>query len=122
MAFKRSIPAPTRAQQQRQDDIRELGCCACLLGGHGFVVPEIHHLNSGGRNMGQDYTVGLCAWHHRGIPPEGMAATQAELILGPSFARTARKFRERYGAELELLEAQNAMLATYYEAIGRAPR
>ena len=120
MAFKRAIGSPSRAQQQRQDDIREIGCCACLLGGHGFRAPEIHHLNSGGRNMGHDFTVGLCAWHHRGIPPDGMLAAQAELVLGPSFARSPRKFREQYGVELELLEAQNAMLDTYYGATGRA--
>ena len=118
MGFKRAIPAPTKSQQQRQNDIRELGCIACWLDAHPHTPCEIQHLNSCGRNMGQDYTIGLCPWHHRGVIPDTIRlGSQAELILGPSFARTPRQFHDRYGSDMELLEKQNIMLTKYREVV-----
>lgn len=112
MAFKRSIPAPTVAQQKRFDAITQIGCVACLMDVRGYQPCEIHHLNSGGRNIGHDATVGLCPWHHRGMPPNNIGNREAERMFGPSFAHTPRAFRERYGDEKELLEIQNNMLET----------
>jgi hypothetical protein len=113
MAFKRSIPAPTKAQQRRQDTIREIGCIACLLGGLGFRHPEIQHLNSCGRNISQDHTIGLCDWHHRGVLPDGLVTSAATILFGPSFAKSSRQFHDRYGSDAELLEKQNMLIASY---------
>jgi hypothetical protein len=110
--MKRSIPAPTKEQRKRQDRIRELGCICCWLDGHGSVPCEIHHLNDCGRNIGQDETVGACAWHHRGVPPYGRPS-EATLLFGPSLARDPAAFHDRYGSDEELLFQQNTMLRAY---------
>lgn len=109
--MKRSIPPPTKEQQRRQDNIREIvGCIACRLHGIGYTIPEIHHLNSAGRNRGQAYTIGLCAWSHRGIPPDGMSRRDAELMLGPSLHYGSKPFAAFFGSDDELLAATNALL------------
>ncbi len=110
--MKRSIPAPTVAQKTRQMLIREIGCAACLLDGHGRTPCEIHHLNDRGRNISQDHTVGLCEWHHRGVPRGALRPSEMEALAGPSLARAPRAFHERYGSDAELLEAQNRMVDT----------
>jgi len=112
--MRRSISRPTPEEQRRQDDAREIGCIACLLAGHGgcgvWMVIEIHHQNSGGRNISQLHTVALCTWHHRGINPDGMSKAQAHEQIGPSFAHTPGQFRKAYGSDPELLESQNEVI------------
>lgn len=117
--MKRAIGSPNKEQRARQDRIRELGCIACWLMGHGQCPCEIQHLNDCGRNRGHEYTIGLCAWHHRGVPPGDMRPSEATIMLGPSFAREPQKFADRFGEDDELLFQQNTMLRTYEDvAIG----
>lgn len=100
-------------RQQRFADIAAIGCIACLrFGYHGF--PDVHHLNLGGhagqKRMGDEYTIGLDPWHHRGVPPFGMTRDEARAELGPSLALEPRKFRETFGSDAQLLMEQNARI------------
>ena len=108
MPLRRAIPPPTKAQQRRQDAIRELGCLLCMSEGIGWSPAEIHHITDCGRTISQDHTIGLCSWHHRGVThfkPE-----QATTIYGPSLARGAKPFRAHFGTNEELLRQQNETL------------
>lgn len=107
----RSTSTPTKAQAIRMEAIHRCGCIACRKY-RGLISPaEVHHLTVGGRHgqkrRGHDFTVGLCAWHHRG---EGVLQ-ELEPRLGPSYARTPRLFRETFGQDDELLAYQNDLLA-----------
>lgn len=109
----RSTGAPTAAQKRRFAAIQEIGCICCRDMGRGFVPAEIHHLTIGGRHgqkrRGHDATVGLCAWHHRGVTAQGFAGITYLIRLGPSYALKPREFREQWPDEW-LLETQNRLI------------
>ena len=98
--------------------IRDIGCIVCRERGFGFVPAEKHHLlttgrHGAGKRRGEAYTVGLCAYHNRGI-----GAPTAE--LGPSYAREPRRFRCLYSDDW-LLARQNELLAQWQaNTIGNA--
>lgn len=75
---------------------------------------EIHHLNGGGKagqkRRGDEFTIPLGTWAHRGIPLAGWTAKQMEAAYGPSLARTSKKFRECYGSDEVLLIRANVAL------------
>jgi hypothetical protein len=113
----RSTPSPSRTDQARFDAIHRAGCVACRK--EGRVTPaEIHHLTVGGRHgqkrRGHRYTIGLCAFHHRGMPQDGMTRAECEGVIGPSYALTPKRFRECYGSDDELLAYQDRLI----EALG----
>lgn len=90
--------------------IREIGCIVCLHRGCGFMTAEKHHLlttgkHGTGKRRGEQFTVGLCSYHHRGI-----GTPTAE--RGPSYAREPRAFRALYPDEW-LLDQQNKRLADW---------
>lgn len=90
--------------------IREIGCIVCLERGLGFRACEKHHLTStghhgNGKRRGEQATVGLCVYHHRGVG-------QPTAALGPSYAREARAFRALY-PDSWLLERQEELLAQW---------
>lgn len=93
-------------RQQRFADIVQIGCIACLRFGY-HSGPDVHHLNLGGhagqKRMGDEYTIGLCPYHHRGILPP-------MIPVGPSLAKEPRAFREFFGSDAELLMEQNARI------------
>ncbi len=78
---------------------------ACRKNGRFGVACDIHHLTSGGRRMGHAYTIGLCPWHHRGVP-----SPADDFGSGPSLAYSKRAFNEAYGTEITLLEETNKLL------------
>lgn len=95
-----------KAQKKRMELIKsEVGCVACMQHGH-FVTPcDVHHLIEGSRRRGHDYTVALCAWHHRGVDPlPGQELQQ-------SLARSPAMFHDVYGDDEVLLENTNNRLA-----------
>ena len=113
--MRHSTGQRTKAEQSRFDAIKESAICvACLLRGiekpvwPGWI--DIHHLLSGGRRIGHMATVGLCKWHHSGIPPFGWGDQEANDELGPSLANGSKPFRAAFGPDAELLEIQNAIL------------
>lgn len=91
--------APTRPQQAYQDAARELGCVVCRFRGQRQAGrTEIHHRTlddkHGQRQLGQDFVVALCAWHHRGVLlPQYPTEELMREAFGPSFALHARDFR-----------------------------
>ena len=91
------------ANKHRFERLKDIGCVACLKQGY-HRLAEIHHLVEGYR-LGHDWTIPLCEWHHRGVPPTmAMTKAQARQLLGPSLAETKRQFVGEYGTERELLE------------------
>ena len=72
---------------------------------------EAHHLTSGGRRLGHDYTIPLGSFHHRGLLPVGMKTThEAVERFGPSLETSKRDFIEKFGTEFELLAETNKLL------------
>lgn len=100
--------------------IREIGCIACLMLGLGIVGPQVHHLNlgdhHGGKRLGDEYTVGLCPWHHVGQPPDHMWKAEAQRLMGPSWELNPNAFRERFGTGAQLLAYQNELIRRWLSA------
>lgn len=105
--------------------LREIGCLCCLANLAKFLAAtgmatEIHHLNSGGhagqKRRGDEFSVGLCSWHHRGVllPARGMTRLTMIQRFGPSLAGGSKPFRRIYGDDEHLLRRAN-------EAIARRP-
>lgn len=84
----------TKAQAEFQRRVRELGCVACHVMGHPGTPCEIHHILSGGRQIGEDDVLGLCNPHHRGN------------VWNKDFVSRhhwRKEFIRRYGSEESLL-------------------
>ena len=91
-----------KADIARFDAFQRIGCIACRLLGH-YSVPEVHHLKSGNRRRGHQFTVPLCPAHHRQVGWN-------EAMHGPSLARSPRKFHAMFGTDEELLSKTNELL------------
>lgn len=96
--------------------IREIGCLPCRKVGF-YTVPEVHHLNLDGHagqvRRGDEYTIGLCPYHHQGTPHPAFLPDEVRDILGPSLKRLPNKFREVFGSDDTLLEWENELIAAY---------
>jgi hypothetical protein len=120
MRQSRSTGKPTKAQSDRFDAMRRLGCIACRMNAkHGLPTAtfgsnnlEIQHLLSGGRRIGHDATVCLCHYHHQGkrLPVDGDGYCAHARVFGPSFGHEPTAFRMFYGREEEQLAYQNKLL------------
>lgn len=107
-------------KERRFSRLKMIPCVACLLGfvanaPGGVINPhEIHHQNfdgrAGQRKLGDEFTIPLCRWHHRGIPPSGMLTMGARSLLGPSMALQSKAFRLTYGKDPQLLQFTNEIL------------
>lgn len=107
----RSIPAPTKAERIRMAAIVERGCVACLTEHDESLNPvEVHHLLDGGVRRGHRFTVALCRYHHRGIPPDPLNQREAENFLGPNLYHDGKGFHARFGDDDELLAFQESIL------------
>lgn len=74
---------------------------------------EAHHLvDKGNREAsgGDEATIPICSWHHRGDMPISMRAYEMTNLHGPSLARNKRAFISLYGTERKLLELTNEKL------------
>jgi hypothetical protein len=93
--------------------IREIGCLACRRVGF-YTVPEVHHLNLGAHagqvRRGDEFTIGLCPYHHQGRPHPAFLPDQVRDILGPSLAKAPNTFRQVFGSDDALLAWQNELL------------
>lgn len=120
----RSTAKATKAQSARLVAIKAIGCLACRInenmrtvrGAAAFkacpMPVEAHHILSGGRRLGHDYTIALCRWHHQGDkwPELDKGANEIATIYAPSMARSAPEFTATYGQQLDLLHWQNQLL------------
>jgi len=109
--MKHSTGNPTKSEAKRMDTIKDASECVCckkrkLLSSY----VEIHHLLSGNKRMGHMFTVGLCPWHHRGVPMYGYTRRQMQEIYGDSLAHGSKIFRAQFGSDMDLLEMQNEVL------------
>jgi len=92
-------------------ELKQMFCIACAAGKRVTCAQvEVHHLLSGNRRRGHLFTIPLCPWHHR-ADHGGWGIKFMEQAVGPSLARTSKKFRAEYGSDDELLGATNLMLA-----------
>lgn len=100
--------------------IKDIGCLVARRQGHGFVPCDVHHLNfggkHGGRRRGDEFTIGLNPYTHRGVPFNGWSLDQCRKLFGPSYAREPRRFREVFGSDDELLAEQNQLIRGAYLA------
>lgn len=80
----------------------------------GLIKIERHHLNSGGyagqKRLGDEYTIPLCSWHHRGVIRPQWTRITMIASYGPSLAGGSKPFRETYGTDAELLAKTNLLL------------
>jgi hypothetical protein len=112
--MKSSLPPPTVAEARRIDEFRWIGCVVSYL--HlkrrepNLAQYDVHHLVDGNRKLGWAETIPLHPWYHRGLVEIGWTAQEMREEFGPSKARNPREFSERFGSDLELLEATNALL------------
>lgn len=91
----------TKKDKVRFLALQDLGCVCCHILGW-YSPPDIHHILSGGRRMGNKFTIPLCPAHHRGI---------VKLPgYGPSLADGSKPFEKRFGTQKELLAKVNEML------------
>lgn len=67
---------------------------------------DFHHMKSGNIRRGHMYGVGLCAYHHRGYPIEGVTQSQMREMYGPSLMDGGKRFAARFGSDDELLQKQ----------------
>ena len=100
--MKTSTGSPTKAEQERLDLLRNVGCICCLMR-FGSEVPEyeIHHIVQGDRRLGHWYTLPLCFNHHRG-----------KMLSGDwtSIAQGSKAFSKVHGTELEIWGKLQRML------------
>lgn len=102
----------TQSDNRRFDALSELGCLACNIEFWPGTACEVHHVLNGGRRGGHQRTLGLCAWHHRGIVADVFRGNleRMKLAYGPSLAHEPRAFYARYGSNDELLIIQDSLV------------
>lgn len=105
----------TKPEQARFDNMKDLGCIACIL--DKAIRPfektlcDIHHMAGRVKADSELQTVPLCRWHHLATG-ENMRVNEEgdEECIGPSWHRHRREFRKRYGTDAELIETVNKYL------------
>ncbi len=117
----RSTTTPTKAEAAWLDAVKRTGCICCWLRGYGHdpdgPAVEAHHLLSGGIRRGHLFTVGLCAWHHRGralVYAHDLAWHRA--TLGPALSEGSVPFRAAFGDDDILYAVQARLLQLAGEA------
>ena len=102
----------TKADLRRYDLLQEYGCACCRIDGiHSFG--DIHHIVTNGYRRlsgGNESTILLCPWHHRGVVPAGHTTGSATLQFGPSLANGSKLFAKIYGSQEDLLAKVNKAL------------
>lgn len=109
--MKHSTKAPTAAERARFEALHEIGCICCRKRGFNSWPVEIHHLLYGNRRLGHAYTLPLCAWTHRGVPPNHWTIQAARDFFGPSLAHGSKPFHAAFGSDQELLAEVDALIA-----------
>lgn len=91
--------------------IRRMPCICCVLQRcEQPLRTEAHHLvDKGNREAsgGDEATIPLCQWHHRGELVYPLSSREMKMLYGPSLARSKREFKLVYGNERSLLLLTN---------------
>ena len=99
----------TKLDDRRFQRFQDIGCIACRQHGE-YRQADVHHLLSGGRRRGHEFTIPLCPYHHRNV---GVG-------IGPSLACGSKPFHEAFGSDEELLARTNRLLAAADRLLGAA--
>ena len=103
----------TKEELERYVRLKELGCIVTRLKRGVWAYPEIHHMTSGGRRLGNDKTIPLTDWYHRGvIPADCKTSSEATSKYGPSMAKDKLEFECVFGGEEYLLAETNKLLSS----------
>jgi hypothetical protein len=105
----------TKADRMRYDCFRHIGCIVSRLYLDRYELYDVHHLVEGYR-LGNQYTIPLNPWFHRGVTVDNCSQADMERIYGPSLAKNKRAFVDTFGTERQLLEKVNAMVDSIMEA------
>lgn len=102
--------------------IREIGCICCLKMGIFSHCAKHHLISTGfhgnGKRRGEQFTVGLCDYHHQGAHSVGTdRAREMAKNYGPSYADNATAFRQRFGDDEALLAEQERLLKIWRGSI-----
>lgn len=96
--------------QARRQALIEHGCIACSINGFWAGPAESHHIVDKGyrkHSGGDEATLPLCAWHHRGEPWIDFPVSYMRERFGPSMALEAKTFAVEFGTQRELLAKVN---------------
>lgn len=105
---------PMNRDLKRYNALRELGCIACSINGFWAGGAEVHHLVDKGyrkHSGGNQATIPLCSWHHRGEPWTDFPVSYMRERFGPSMFHESKAFAEEFGSQRELLAKVNELLA-----------
>ena len=108
--MRHSTGKPTALEQRRFEGLLKIGCICCRMLKVNGRTAEIHHLLSGNKRKGHEFTIPLCRWHHRAMTILPKAQAQDE--YGPSLADGSKPFHARWGSDSELLAKTNELLRT----------
>lgn len=109
--------------RRRTQFIKDAGCIVAHKRGLPWTPCEEHHLlldgKHGSKRRGDDFTVGLNPWSHRGQPFNGMSVLTCEALFGPSLAVEPVAFRAMWSdilsqADEAMLAFQNQILLDYH--------
>lgn len=87
---------PTVLQKAFHDELAELGCIACRIFGRNNPKVSIHHIDGRTKPDAHWLVLPLCAGHHQ----DGTGDDKTMIAVHP----WKKRFEERYGTQLELLE------------------
>jgi hypothetical protein len=92
-----------RMEQLRVERMMRLGCIACAWLDIPCVAQECHHILSGGRRMGDWWTLPLCRGHH-----QGDWTIEQRRVIGPrclvAISDGSKAWAESYPTQKELWE------------------
>lgn len=93
MIWHKGFVKATKAERERFERLKNLGCIVCGLTRGATRGPvEIHHIVRGNKRLGHWYTLPLCYAHHRG----------SGTGLLTSIASGRKAFEAIHGSELDL--------------------
>lgn len=108
------------AFSRRCQRIYQIGCLACRQRRR-YSQCQVHHLNedgkAGAKRRGDEFTIGLCPWHHVGEPLHGLTREECRRIVGPSLKHESGAFREEFGSDDVLLAKQNGLISQAERAV-----
>lgn len=110
--LRHSTKKPTKAEAERFQAIKSIGCICCIKLGLPFQCgpTEAHHLLSGNKRRGHMESIPLGSYHHRAVPWEGFTLRQMAETFGPSLAKGSKPFRAKFGDDESLLAETNRLI------------
>lgn len=102
--------------------LRDMGCLVAHIRGIGYVPAEIHHLlttgrHGNGKRRGDEATIALNPYSHRGIRFDGWTLDECRRMFGPSLALEPKAFRETFGTDDDLLARENERIRAWHGSI-----